>query len=474
MNDTALRTDLYELTMMQGYWRSGKMDVPSSFELTFRRIPEAAGYAIAAGIDDALDIIASTRFQKAHLEYLASLKLFEPGFLDYLEALQFTGDVWCVDEGTAVFPYEPLLQVQAPLLQGQWFETQLLNCINFQSLIATKASRIVHTASPASVVEFGLRRSHGPQGGLWASKVAYMSGCIGTSNVEAGYRYGIPLFGTHAHSWILSFQSELEAFRSYAETFPDGTTLLVDTYDTKEQGIPHAIKVAKELKATGHALFAIRLDSGDLCELAQFARAAFDQAGLPEVKIIASNDVDEYSIAVLKEKGAPIDSYGVGTRLATSYQDPAFPGVYKLNSLWHEGNWQPRMKLSMEPAKATLPGTKQVWRWEREGQIQADIMTFAEEPPPKQFSPLHEPEVLKSCEGGTLEPLLRKRMDKGTLTTPHPPLDQARCHVASQRERLPPCCHQLRGAKTLTVGLSPKLRDERQHLFETLAHHNDV
>jgi nicotinate phosphoribosyltransferase len=354
----ALLTDLYELTMMAGYVNEGRSEEPATFDLYFRSPPQGIDLVVAAGLEIALDYLEGLAFTGSDLDYLASLGQFDQAFLDYLDGLVFTGDVWAMPEGTPAFGDEPILRVSGPLAQAQWVETALLSRICYSSLVASTAVGVVRAADGVPVVEYGARRAHGPDGAVTGSRAAVIGGCASTSNVEAGRRYGLPVSGTQAHSWIMSFDSELEAFRAYARAFPDRCTLLVDTYDTLGQGIPNAIVVAKELRAQGHELVGVRLDSGDLAALARGARRMLDDAGFPLVKIVASGDLDAPRIAALRAADAPIDGFGVGTSLITARRDPAFNGVYKLAQV----GARPVLKLSGAPEKTTNPGRKQVWR----------------------------------------------------------------------------------------------------------------
>ena len=312
LDSLALRTDLYELTMMQGYWVADRSEEWGAFELTFRDIPERGGYCIAAGLEDVLDIVEKARFSADHLDYLRSLQLFQPGFLDYLRTIRFRGNIRAVPEGSLVFPHEPLVEVSGPLPEAQWIESMVLNTVNFQTLIATKACRIVEAAKPSAVIEYGLRRAQGANGALGASRAAYLGGCIGTSNVEAGYRYHLPLYGTHAHSWVQSFDDEQNAFRAYLDVFPNSSVLLIDTYDTLQSGLPRAIEEAKRLEQRGARLVGIRLDSGDLAYLSKECRRRLDEAGLSYVKIVASSDLDEYLLQDLKVQGRRLTSMASG------------------------------------------------------------------------------------------------------------------------------------------------------------------
>lgn len=464
----AIFTDLYELTMMQGYHASGRASEWAAFELFFRRVPEDGGYCVAAGINDALEIVPRLKFTSEQLSYLATLKLFRSEFLEYLQALRFTGEIRALDEGAVVFPNEPLVCVVAPIIEAQWIETLLLNIVNFATLIATKASRIVRAARPATVVEFGLRRAQGPNGGLLVSKTAYQAGCIGTSNVEAGFRFGIPVYGTHAHSWVQSFESEASAFRAYADVFPDNCIFLVDTYETLDSGLPRAIAEAKRLQAAGHRALGIRIDSGDLAYLATAARKALDEANLPYVAIVASSDIDEYIIGELKAQGAPIGVYGVGTRLATAFGEPALGGVYKLVAVRPNGAWIPKMKISSNPAKMTSPGVKQVWRWESGGAYLADCLALDEESPPAHMR--HPDLEYKQLQLNPqeLRPLLRIRMKDGSSIGGPETCAVVRGRVASELNKLPAEHQRLANPHGYRVGLSDRLWTCRREMMERL------
>ena len=376
----ALLTDLYQLTMAYGYWKEGMRDKEAVFHLTFRQQPFGSGYTIACGLEDAIEYIQNFRFFPDDLQYLETLKdgedkpLFERAFLDYLAELDIVCDVDALPEGTVVFPHEPLLRINGPLLQCQLVETTLLNIINFQTLIATKSARICLAAQGAPVLEFGLRRAHGPDGGLAASRAAYIGGCAATSNVLAGKVFGIPVKGTHAHSWVMTFSSEVAAFTAFAKAMPANSIFLVDTFDT-QQGIRHAIEVAKELRKHSHQFSGIRLDSGDLAHLSITARRMLDEAGFPEAKIVASNDLDEHIISSLREQGARIDIWGVGTKLVTAFDQPALGGVFKLGAVRDPGGkWEYKIKLSEQAVKVSNPGVLQVQRFERGDEYFADMM----------------------------------------------------------------------------------------------------
>lgn len=369
-NDSlATLTDLYQLTMAYGYWKNNCHEEQAHFNLFFRKVPSGGNCAIAAGLGTVIDLLKNYRFNHEDVEYLWTLKssdgapLFDRDFLMYLRNdMIFSCNVSAVPEGTIVFANEPLLTITGPIIQCQLLETALLNIINFQTLIATKAARIKQVANGDKVSEFGLRRAQGIDGGLSASRAAFIGGCDSTSNVLAGKLYGIPVVGTHAHSWVMSFPSELEAFRAYAEAMPNNCVFLVDTYDV-EQGIRNAITVGKELRQRGHEMKGIRLDSGDLCKLSIMARNMLNEAGFSEVKIVASNDLDEKAIVDLKSKGAKIDTWGIGTKLVTSYDQPALGGVYKLGAIQTASGWQPKIKLSADKEKITNPGMLNVVRY---------------------------------------------------------------------------------------------------------------
>jgi nicotinate phosphoribosyltransferase len=366
---SALLTDLYQLTMAYGYWKSGRADVTANFQLYFRKMPFSGGFAVACGLAPALEWIENFRFDASDLEYLGSLTgadnraLFEPAFLDYLGALKLDVDIDAMAEGTLCFAQEPMMRVQGPVLHCQLLETALLNIINFQTLIATKAARVVLAAKGEPVLEFGARRAQNIDGALSASRASYIGGVAATSNVLAGKLLGIPVKGTHAHSWVMLFDSEVEAFETYADALPNNVVFLVDTYDTLE-GVRHAVEVGRKLRQKGHDLLGVRLDSGDLAYLSIEARKILDEGGFPDAQIFASNDLDEHLISSLKEQGARIGVWGVGTRLVTGHDQPALGGVYKLTAIRDEaGQWQPRVKLSEQSIKISTPGVTGVRRY---------------------------------------------------------------------------------------------------------------
>ena len=379
-----LLTDLYELTMMQGYYKTGEND-SVIFDVFYRKNPSGSGYAIACGLEQVIDYIKNLSFSYDDIDYLRGLGIFDEDFLEYLAGYHFTGDIYAIPEGTVVFPKEPLLKVIAPIMEAQLVETAILNIINHQSLIATKASRVCYAADGDGVMEFGLRRAQGPDAGTLGARAAMIGGCIGTSNVLTGQLYDVPVLGTHAHSWIMSFKDEYTAFKTYADMYPDSCTLLVDTYDTLNSGVPNAIRVFQEMRDAGikPKSYGIRLDSGDLAYISKEARKMLDAAGFKDAVIAASSDLDEYLINSLKNQGAMINSWGVGTNLITSADCPAFGGVYKLAALKPAGTdtFIPKIKISENPAKITNPGNKTVYRIydNQTGKIKADLICLVGE-----------------------------------------------------------------------------------------------
>ena len=374
-----LLTDLYELTMMQGYFETQENQTVV-FDVFFRDNPNKGGYSVMAGLDQVIDYIKNLNFSYEDVDYLRGLGLFSEDFLHYLSGFHFSGDIYAIPEGSVIFPREPLLKVVAPIMEAQLVETAILTILNHQCLIATKASRVVYAAGGSGVMEFGLRRAQGPDAGTYGARAAVIGGCDGTSNVLAGKCFDIPILGTHAHSWIMSFDDEYHAFRAYADLYPDSCTLLVDTYDTLRSGVPNAIRVFEELRAEGHMPkhYGIRLDSGDLAYLTKKARIMLDEAGFPDAVIAASGDLDENLITSLKSQGAPITSWGVGTKLITSADCPAFGGVYKLAASKPKGadEFTAKIKISENPAKITNPGDKTIYRiyGKEDGKIRGDLI----------------------------------------------------------------------------------------------------
>lgn len=379
-----LLTDLYELTMMQGYFKEKDANETVIFDAFYRSNPDGNAFSICAGLEQVIEYVKNLHFEPEDVDYLRSVGLFDEDFLDYLLHFKFSGDIYAIPEGTVMFPREPIIKVIAPIMEAQLVETAILNIINHQSLIATKTSRIVYAARGDGIMEFGLRRAQGPDAGTYGARAAMIAGCIGTSNVLAGKLFDVPVKGTHAHSWIMSFPDEYQAFKAYARMYPDSCTLLVDTYDTLKSGVPNAIRVFREMREEGirSKSFGIRLDSGDLAYLSKKARKMLDDAGFPDAKISASNDLDEYLIHDLKQQGAAIDVWGVGTHLITSKDCPSFGGVYKLAAIQDEnGVFVPKIKLSENTEKITNPGNKTIYRiYEKEtGKIKADLICFADE-----------------------------------------------------------------------------------------------
>ncbi|MBF0500320.1 MAG: nicotinate phosphoribosyltransferase [Candidatus Riflebacteria bacterium] len=464
--NTALLTDLYQLTMMNGYVEAGIADRMACFDLFFRQLPFGGGYAVAAGLEDALDYVANLRFSREDIDYLASLNLFPVKFLEQLSEFRFTGEINALPEGTLVFPFEPILQVRGTLLEAQFLETALLNIVNFQTLIATKAARIWESSDRAPVIEFGLRRAQGPNGGMSATRAAYIGGCEATSNILAGKEFGIPVSGTMAHSWIMAHPDELTAFRAYAKIYPNKSIFLVDTFDTLREGIPHAITVGKEMKSQGHSLMGIRLDSGDLAYLSIEARQMLNEAGLHDVKIVASNDLDEWIVEALRHQGSKIDIWGVGTKLVTAAPDSALGGVYKLVALADErGEMRPRIKISQNVEKTTTPGEKAVYRiFDCNANMIADVMALSNEPPPSDTSVvIHHPQIeYKFSRIDTIhriESLLVTVFAKGKRLLPHTDIQKIRARTKAQLDSLHSTHRRLTNPHSYRVGFSKTLRE---------------
>jgi len=454
--------------MLAGYFEKGMHDDPAVFDLFFRTPPFKGGYVVFAGLEPALSYLSGLRFSNDDLSYLKSLGIFKNPFLDYLENFRFRGRVIAMPEGTAVFPLEPLITVEAPLAQAQLVETALLNIINFQSLVATKAARITSVADGKDVVEFGLRRAQGPDGGLSEVRGAYIGGARSTSNVWAGQTFDIPVKGTHAHSWIMAFPDELSSFRAYAEVFPDSSTLLVDTYDTLKSGIPNAIIVARELREKGHELRAVRLDSGDLAFLSRETRRMLDEAGFPGVKILASNELDEYVIRSIREQGGKVDIYGVGTRLATCQGEGggALGGVYKL--VRHNGT--PKLKVTSDISKSTIPDRKRLFRAiGTDGSFLMDVICRENETVAAGdllYCPKNPQKTTRVPEVAVLEPIRSVVMADGIVTKPSPSLCEMADRCQAQIERLPDGVLRFEDVLPYGVYLSRELHDLRIQLIE--------
>ena len=381
MRNLTMMTDLYQLTMMYGYYKCGMRDNLATFDMFYRSKDESTHYAIMAGIEQLMDYIENLHFDDEDIAYLRGMGIFDEDFLTELRGFAFHGDIQAVPEGTIVFSHEPLIRVTAPIFEAQLIETALLNIINHQTLIATKASRVVQAAEGGTIMEFGLRRAQGPDAGIYGARAAVIGGCVGTSNVLTGQMYNMPAMGTHAHSWVMSFPTELEAFRKYAELFPTSCLLLVDTYDTLRSGVPNAITVFNELREKGYEPKGIRLDSGDLAYLSREARKMLDDAGFPNAIICASGDLDENLIRDLKLQGAAIDTWGVGTKLITSEDCPSLGGVYKLSAEYVDGRVVPKIKISENTVKITNPGVKKLYRiYDKDnGKAIADLIALEHE-----------------------------------------------------------------------------------------------
>lgn len=471
-----LLTDFYELTMMQGYLKSGKHKEKVIFDMFYRKNPCGNGFAICCGLEQVVEYIRNLNFSEEDIDYLRSLGTFDEDFIEYLRGFHFTGDIYAIPEGTVVFPKEPLIKVIAPVIEAQLVETAILNLVNHQSLIATKAYRVVHAAQGDGVMEFGLRRAQGPDAGIYGARAAVIAGCIGTSNVYAGQKFHMPVLGTHAHSWIMSFPTELEAFKAYARLYPNNCILLVDTYDTLKSGVKNAILCYDAMKEEGIPLkrFGIRLDSGDLAYLSKKARKMLDEAGYPDAIISASNDLDENLIASLKAQGACITSWGVGTNLITSESQPSFGGVYKLAATYSdEGQWIPKIKLSENSEKITNPGNKQIYRIieKDSGKVFADYIALEEE----RFSEAEDLVLFdpidtwkkSTLKGGSYEmrPLLVPIFLGGKLVYNCPSVEEIKAHCKKEQESLWEECRRLTNPHAVHVDLSDKLYEMKKGLL---------
>lgn len=471
-----LLTDFYELTMMQGYLKSGKHQERVIFDMFYRKNPCGNGFAICCGLEQVVEYIRNLNFSEEDIDYLRSLGTFDEDFIEYLRGFHFTGDIYAIPEGTVVFPKEPLIKVIAPVIEAQLVETAILNLVNHQSLIATKAYRVVHAAQGDGVMEFGLRRAQGPDAGIYGARAAVIAGCIGTSNVYAGQKFRVPVLGTHAHSWIMSFPTELEAFKAYARLYPNNCILLVDTYDTLKSGVKNAILCYDAMKEEGIPLkrFGIRLDSGDLAYLSKKARKMLDEAGYPDAIISASNDLDENLIASLKAQGACITSWGVGTNLITSESQPSFGGVYKLAATYSdEGQWVPKIKLSENSEKITNPGNKQIYRIieKDSGKVFADYIALEEE----RFSEAEDLVLFdpidtwkkSTLKGGSYEmrPLLVPIFLGGKLVYNCPSVEEIKAHCKREQESLWEECRRLTNPHAVHVDLSDKLYEMKKGLL---------
>jgi len=476
MYSSALLTDLYELTMIQGYYlQENNPDVV--FEMFFRRNPFSGGYSIFAGLDDLLRRLTELSFSESDITYLRGTGMFKEDFLAFLAGFKFTGDLYSVDEGAVVFPSEPLISVKSNLIEAQLIESMLLNIINFQTLIATKSSRIYTASGRAKIMEFGLRRAQGIDGALSASRAAYIGGVSATSNTYAGKTFGIPVAGTMAHSWVMAFESELEAFRKYAELYKDNVILLIDTYDTLGSGIENAITVGRELKKIGKS-FGVRLDSGDLQYLSEKVRKRLDDAGLEDAIIAVSNDLNEHIIRELVSNNAPIDSWGVGTQLVTGGADSSLTGVYKMVARQQGNILIPTIKLSNNPEKTTNPGIKQVYRfYDNNSAPLADLMTFYDDEIKQgqtfRFNhPMYRYKSFRISHYKEIKPLLKKRIDKGALCSELPALDDIRNNVISDVKKLDRTFKRLINPHNYKVSLSDNLAELKFRMLDEKAETN--
>ncbi len=467
-----LLMDFYELTMANGYFKDGKHHQVASFDVFFRNVPDKGGYAIFAGLEQVIDYLDTLSFVESEIDYLRSKKLFDEDFLTYLKNFKFTSDVYAMKEGTVIFPNEPILTIKGPIIECQLVETMLLLTINHQSLIATKAARIVRAAQGRSVLEFGARRAHGYDASIYGARAAYIAGVLGTSNTYADYQYQIPALGTMAHSYVQSYDSEYDAFYAYAKTYPDATILLVDTYNTLKSGIPNAIKIHKEfLEPNGHYLKGIRLDSGDLTYLTKKARKMLDEAGLTGTKVTVSNSLDEYLIKELIAQGAQIDSFGVGERLVTARSEAVFGGVFKLSAIEKDGQLTPKIKISENVQKTTTPAFKQVYRfYDENGMAEADVITLFDETiddskPYELFDP-HFPWKKKVVNNFKAVPLLNKIFENGKLIYKKPDLEDVRAHCKNELAHLWPEVLRLENPHEYYVDLSLDLWTLKQNMIK--------
>ena len=470
-----LLTDLYEMTMMQGYFKSNQ-NRTVIFDAFYRTNPSDGGYAICAGVEQVIDYIENLHFDADDIAYLRRLQIFDEDFLAYLSDFHFSGDIYAIAEGSVIFPREPLIKVVAPIMEAQLVETAILNIMNHQCLIATKAARVCYAADGDGVMEFGLRRAQGPDSGTYGARAAMIGGCAGTSNVLAGQMFDVPVLGTHAHSWIMSFPDEYTAFREYARLYPNACTLLVDTYDTLKSGIPNAIRVFTEMRDAGIPLtsYGIRMDSGDLAYLSKQARTMLDEAGFPDAVIAASNDLDEYLIQSLKSQGATITSWGVGTNLITSKDCPAFGGVYKLAAIeGDDGHFIPKIKLSENTEKVTNPGNKTVYRiYDNETEkIKADLIclvgeTFDETQDILLFDP-NEPWKKTTLPGRSyhMKELLIKVVENGRRCYTSPSVMEIRTICTREKDTLWDENKRFINPAEIHVDLSQRLYDMKQELL---------
>ena len=470
-----LMTDLYELTMMQGYFRNKDRNETVIFDAFYRNNPMDSGYSICAGLEQVIDYVNNLHFEDDDIAYLRSLGIFGEDFLKYLRDFHFSGDIYAIPEGSIMFPREPMIKVIAPIMEAQLVETAILNIINHQSLIATKTSRVCFAARGDGIMEFGLRRAQGPDAGTLGARAAMIGGCVGTSNVLAGQLFDVPVKGTHAHSWIMSFPDEYTAFKTYADLYPNACILLVDTYDTLRSGVPNAIRVFKEMREKGIDLkgYGIRLDSGDLAYLTKKARKMLDDAGFEDAIISASSDLDEYLIDSLKTQGAAITSWGVGTNLITSKDNPAFGGVYKLAAVMgDDGTFIPKIKLSENSEKITNPGNKTVYRvYDADGMIKADLIALADETydesqPLLLFDPVETwKKTLMEPGEYSMREIMVKVFDKGECVYDSPNVMDIQKYCKQEQATLWDESKRLINPQVVHVDLSQKLYDLKQELL---------
>lgn len=474
-----LLTDLYELTMMQAYFKNKNRNEVVIFDAFYRENPFKSGYAICCGIEQVVEYIKNLKFESDDIEYLKSLNIFDMDFIEYLKDFKFSGDIYAIPEGSVIFPREPVIKVIAPIMEAQLVETAILNIVNHQSLIATKASRVCYAAQDDGVMEFGLRRAQGPDAGIYGARAAVIGGCVSTSNVLAGKLFNIPVSGTHAHSWIMSFQDEYTAFKEYAKLYPDSCTLLVDTYDTLKSGVPNAIRVFREMKEEGTELkkYGIRLDSGDLAYLSKEARKMLDEAGFKDAVIAASNDLDENIIESLKlQQGAKITAWGVGTHLITAKDCPSFGGVYKLAAVMKNGKFIPKIKLSENTEKITNPGNKKIIRIYEKAhkKIKADLICFDDEVFDENedmtiFDP-KEPWKKTVLKAGTytIRELMEPLFLNGRCVAKSKPVMEIRDYCISELSTLWNEARRLVNPHNVYVDLSQKLYDVKMQMLKDM------
>ena len=485
LNNLALLTDFYEFTMMQGYIKAGKQNERAIFDLFYRTPPSGSGYAIVAGLAQVIEYIKNLQFRAEDIEHLRSLNRFDDDFLEYLKTFRFSGDMYAIEEGSVVFPNEPLLKINAPIIEAHLIESALLNIINHQSLIATKASRIVYAAGDDPVLELGLRRAQGPNASIYGARAAIIGGCSATSNVLASKMFDIDVTGTHAHSWIMSFGDELTAFRTYAEVFPNHCILLIDTYNTLKSGLPNAIKVFKELKAKGAVFqkYGIRLDSGDLAYLSKVVRKELDEAGFSDAIICASNDLDEYSIQELKLQQAKITLWGVGTNLITSGDWPSFGAVYKIAAKINpDGEIVPKIKISESPKKINNPGDKKIFRVydKNTNKIKADLITLVDEEIDLDsdltlFHPVETYKQMTLKKGQFyVKELLVQVFKNGECVYKPPTVKEIKEYSKAEKETLWDSSKRFKKPTKTPVDLSPKLLELKTQMIKSIYAKGDI